>query len=111
HVLEAGELQDLTEAVLRERVEVVDVVREVLRADEGIRAVQAIHEHESSGTQRLAAQRQKLDLLVERQMVELLLGDDHIERLRARLDELERAGGAAVELSLHAVSDLLRIRV
>src|SRR5690606_24276110 len=63
------------------------------------------------GSERLAAQPQELDLLVERQVIQLLLRYDDVERLRGRMQELEGALCAAVEPAFCAVRNLLRVGI
>ena len=64
----------------------IDIVGEILRADQRIGAVQAVDDQQAAGLQVAPAQAQELELLVERQVVELLLGDDHVERLAVLLE-------------------------
>src|SRR5262249_8255837 len=94
-LVETAELQDLLQAVFGDVVEMVDVVRQVLRADERIGAVHGIDDDAAAGAQRAAREAQERNRLVERQVIEFLLRNYHVEGVGMRCEKLEAVRGLA----------------
>ena len=73
---------------------------------ERVGAVQPVDDDEAAGLQVAPAQGQEVDHLVEREVVQLLLGDDHVVGLDVLLEERERLAGLAGEAAPLGVGDL-----